>query len=79
MNMDVSPTVGAWRPSGPASLTEKEKIVLALIVEGLTYPEIARHLNRHLGTISRRVTRIFSKTGARCRGDLVYWVDNGFL
>jgi DNA-binding NarL/FixJ family response regulator len=75
----ASGTVAASSGSGPAAgpavrpadppdgLTHREVEILALIVQGLTNPEIAERLFLSNHTIKTHINRIFAKTGSRDR------------
>ena len=56
------------RPAPPDGLAQREAEILALIVCGLTNPEIARRLYLSNHTIKTHINRIFAKTGSRDRG-----------
>jgi DNA-binding NarL/FixJ family response regulator len=51
----------------PDGLTEREVEILALIVQGLTNPEIAARLFLSNHTVKTHINRIFAKTGSRDR------------
>ncbi len=51
----------------PDGLTEREAEILALIVQGLTNPEIAARLFLSNHTVKTHINRIFAKTGSRDR------------
>jgi len=59
-----APGRGAPPPDG---LTEREVEILALIVQGLTNPEIAARLFLSNHTVKTHINRIFAKTGSRDR------------
>ena len=71
----ASGTVPAGSASGPAirppdppdGLTNREVEILALIVQGLTNPEIAERLFLSNHTVKTHINRIFAKTGSRDR------------
>ncbi|MCH8062081.1 MAG: response regulator transcription factor [Chloroflexi bacterium] len=61
-----------------AALTQREKEVLRLVSLGKNNSEIARDLFISLNTVTRHMTNIFSKTGAKNRVEAaVYAVQNG--
>ncbi|WP_194908783.1 response regulator transcription factor [Catenulispora rubra] len=51
----------------PDNLTEREVEILALIVDGLTNPEIAARLYLSINTVKSHINRMFAKTGSRDR------------
>ena len=54
-------------PDPPDGLTNREVEILALIVQGLTNPEIAERLFLSNHTVKTHINRIFAKTGSRDR------------
>ena len=54
-------------------LTAREREVLAHIVAGRTYGEIARELVLSEKTVSSHVSHLLSKTGTANRVDLARW------
>ncbi len=62
-----------------ASLTEREREVMALAVEGLPNKEIARHLGISHRTVEIHKARIMHKTGADTLLDLARIADAGGL
>lgn len=58
-------------PECDAELTPREQEVLALMVEGLTNPEIAERLVVSLSTVKFHVSRIFCKLGVAGRAEAV--------
>jgi len=55
-------------PGLPECLTRREKEVCALVCEGLTNKEIAREINRSVGTVKNHVCSILSKLELPRRG-----------
>jgi predicted ATPase/DNA-binding CsgD family transcriptional regulator len=55
----------------PLGLTQREELVLGLIVEGLSNAEIARRLSRSPRTVEHHVATLLNKTGASSRFDLL--------
>ena len=51
----------------PDGLTQREAEILALIVQGLTNPEISARLFLSSHTVKTHISRIFAKTGSRDR------------
>ncbi len=68
----------AGPPSAPASLSPREREVLALIGEGATNPEIALRLAIAEGTVKAHVGAIFTKLGLRDRAAaVIFALRNG--
>lgn len=62
----------ATQPSEPGyDLTPREQEVLALIVKGLSNPEIAKRLVIGLSTVKYHVSSIFSKLGVTSRAEAI--------
>nr|YP_010903362.1 hypothetical protein REP76_pgp015 [Hypnea cornuta]WCH55815.1 hypothetical protein [Hypnea cornuta] len=55
-------------------LTEKEKIVLQLLVKGLTNKEIAKQLNISIRSVENYVSRLLNKTSTRNRTELAQFM-----
>jgi len=65
----------ATQPPAPGhDLTERERAVLALLVEGLNNTEIAERLVVSPSTIKSHVSNILSKLSFTSRGQLAAWV-----
>jgi DNA-binding NarL/FixJ family response regulator len=60
-------TAAAAAGPAPDGLTQREVEILALIVRGLTNPEIAAQLFLSTHTVKTHINRIFAKTGSRDR------------
>jgi DNA-binding NarL/FixJ family response regulator len=58
---------GPRPPQPPDGLTHREVEILALVVQGLTNPEIAERLFLSNHTVKTHINRIFAKTGSRDR------------
>ena len=59
-------------PAGPGlDMTEREKEILALMVEGLTNNEIAERLTINQSTVKFHVSNILSKLGVTSRTEAV--------
>jgi DNA-binding CsgD family transcriptional regulator len=60
-------------------LTERQRAVLALLVEGLANKEIAARLDCSVGTIENHVTRLLKRAGVDCRAALtaLFWRTSG--
>jgi DNA-binding NarL/FixJ family response regulator len=74
------PVVGAV-PAGEGStsgvhLTEREEEVLAHVVAGRTYGEIARALVVSEKTVSSHISHLLAKTGTANRVDLARWAGH---
>lgn len=52
-------------------ITEREFEIIKLIKTGLTNKEIGANLNISVNTVNNHIANIFSKTGVRCRIDLL--------
>ena len=62
----------AREPDGPGSdLTEREREVLALLVEGVSNPQIADRLIVSVSTVRSHVSSVLSKLGASSRAEAV--------
>ncbi|MFO0567151.1 MAG: helix-turn-helix transcriptional regulator [Polyangiaceae bacterium] len=64
-------------PELPAGLTNAERAVVALVLEGLTNAEIARERGSSERTVANQMASIFRKTGAAHRAELVSRIVNG--
>ncbi len=52
-------------------LTERERQIVALLVQGSRNKDIARRFGTREQTVKNQLTRIFAKTGTRSRLELV--------
>ena len=59
-------------------LSERERQVVELIHENLTYSEIAIKLEIGYETVRTYVNRLKDKTGKRSRGDLAKWFSRKY-
>ncbi len=66
---DVAATVRARR-AGAAGLTEREHEIAALVLEGLTYREIATRLFLSAKTVEHHVSRMRRRLGSESRAEL---------
>ena len=64
------PPATAARPAQLDTLTDREREVLALVADGLTNDEIARHLHISSGTAKTHVRHLLTKLDARDRVQL---------
>ncbi|MEU9608400.1 response regulator transcription factor [Streptomyces sp. NPDC048057] len=65
-------------PKLPDGLTGREGEVLALIADGLSNPEIARHLHISTATVKTHINNLFAKAGLHDRAQAVrYAYRNG--
>jgi DNA-binding CsgD family transcriptional regulator len=60
-------------PRSTVALTARESEVLAHVVAGRTYGEIARALVLSEKTVSSHISHLLTKTGTRNRVDLARW------
>jgi len=59
-------------------LTKREREVLRLLCDGLTYKELAARLTVSINTVRTHLKRIYAKLGARSRTDaVVTWLRSG--
>ncbi|CAG0956152.1 Spore germination protein GerE [Anaerolineae bacterium] len=58
-------------------LTEREKEIASLVATGASNKEIAYNLAISHKTVTNTLTRVFAKTGARCRTELAVQVVRG--
>ncbi|HEY9137393.1 MAG TPA: response regulator transcription factor [Terriglobus sp.] len=64
----------ATPPSDTTNFSERERLVLRLITEGLGNKEIAVHLATSESNVKAILQRLFEKTGVRSRSQLVRYV-----
>jgi DNA-binding NarL/FixJ family response regulator len=74
------PPRGATRPSPGASLSAREREVLALVAVGLPNKSVARQLRISEKTVKAHLTRIFAALGVYDRTSAALWAQrNGLL
>lgn len=66
---DAAPSASA--PSLFTDLSDREREVAALVLEGLTYAQIAKELFITRSTVSFHLSRIYAKTGTSSRHELI--------
>jgi DNA-binding CsgD family transcriptional regulator len=62
---------GAGVPSVLAGLSEREREVVTLVLEGLSYEQVAKELFITRSTVSFHLSRIYAKTGTTSRHEFV--------
>lgn len=74
----VTPTIGTW-PGRELGLTDREAEVLALITQGLSNDQIARHVYLGINTVKTHIRKAYRKIGVTRRAEAVLWgIDHGF-
>lgn len=69
---------GAW-PGREHGLTDREAEVLALITQGFSNEEIARHVYLGINTVKTHIRKAYRKIGVSRRAEAVLWgIDHGF-
>jgi DNA-binding CsgD family transcriptional regulator len=69
--------VGARRPRAEGELTEAERRVVELAIEGMSNKEIARTLVVTVSTVERHLSRAYAKLGVRSRAQLAHRLSGG--
>jgi two-component system nitrate/nitrite response regulator NarL len=64
-------SVGGTRDSAPASLTDRDRQVMRLLLEGCSNKEIAAQLGISESAVKAALQQLFAKTGVRTRSQLV--------
>jgi DNA-binding CsgD family transcriptional regulator len=64
-------------PILPENLSPAEREILAAVLEGATYAEIARVRGTSARTVSNQVAALFAKLGVRSRVELAAWLAAG--
>lgn len=64
---------------GTVSLTERERVVLANLADGLTLEEVAIRLFVTRNTVKSQVRSLYSKLGVSNRADAVAWARQAGL
>ncbi|MEI5672645.1 MULTISPECIES: response regulator transcription factor [unclassified Nocardioides] len=69
---------GAW-PGRELGLTDREAEILALITQGYSNDEIARHVYLGINTVKTHIRKAYRKIGVSRRAEAVLWgIDHGF-
>lgn len=69
---------GTW-PGREHGLTDREAEVLALITQGYSNDEIAKHVYLGINTVKTHIRKAYRKIGATRRAEAVLWgIDHGF-
>lgn len=55
----------------PASLSDAERAVIELLIEGLSYKQIGERRKRSARTVANQIASAFRKLGVRSRSELV--------
>lgn len=63
--------VAAAQPQEPSKFTERERITMRYLLQGLANKEIAGNLNISESAVKATLQQLFSKTGVRTRSQLV--------
>jgi DNA-binding NarL/FixJ family response regulator len=74
--LPVSPSPAPAETSADYGLTERESEVLKLLVEGLTYGEIAARLTLSFHTVHAHVRSIYTKLGVTSRNQATRLATN---
>lgn len=72
-----TPTAAQAAKASAGGLTARERDIAALVGQGLTNQEIARHLVLSRRTVEDHVARVLGKLGARSRSQIAAWVSSG--
>jgi DNA-binding NarL/FixJ family response regulator len=70
--------VAARRPRPEVALTDREREVLMLLVEGLANKQIARRLGIGEKTVKNHLTRVFAALGVSDRTQAALWAEREF-
>jgi len=70
--------VAARRPRPEVALTDREREVLMLLVEGLANKQIARRLGIGEKTVKNHLTRVFAALGVTDRTQAALWAEREF-
>lgn len=57
----------------PGSVSEKERLLLKLLMQGMSVTEISQYRNRSAKTISHQKKQLFEKLGIQ--SDITFWRD----
>lgn len=70
--------LGTW-PGRELGLTDREAEILALITQGYSNDEIAKHVYLGINTVKTHIRKAYRKIGVSRRAEAVLWgVDHGF-
>lgn len=73
-----TPTIGTW-PGRELGLTDREAEILALITQGMSNDQIARHVYLGINTVKTHIRKAYRKIGVTRRAEAVLWgIDHGF-
>jgi DNA-binding NarL/FixJ family response regulator len=77
----VAPAVTAAPPpaAGGAEFTERERVIIGMMVDGASNKEIARRLDLREVTVKVQMTRIYRKLGAKNRAQAAMLVAQGSI
>lgn len=75
---DLPGTFGSW-PGREHGLTDREAEIMALITQGYSNDEIARHVYLGVNTVKTHIRKAYRKIGVTRRAEAVVWgIDHGF-
>lgn len=75
---DLPGTFGSW-PGREHGLTDREAEIMALITQGFSNDEIARHVYLGVNTVKTHIRKAYRKIGVTRRAEAVVWgIDHGF-
>ncbi len=74
-----APVLNPAQDCTSGDFVEREKIIMAMVVEGRSNKEIARHLNLREVTVKVQLTRIYKKLGAKNRAQAATLMAQGHV